>query len=397
MESEKKTDTSMHSEDRFRLFVEAVKDYAIYTLDPEGRVTSWNRGAERIKGYAASEMIGQHFSVFFTEEDRREHKPEQELQIAAEQGYFEAEAWRVRKGGSQFWANVVLTAIKDAGEHLVGFVKVTRDVTERMRAEESLRRANAELVAEVKVRKSAEEKLAYSERSLRELSLHLLRTQDEERRRIGRELHDSLGQYLAVLKMNLNSLQSAVQGSLNGFAGAMAECVRLADDSIREMRTISYLLYPPMLEEVGLKSAIPWYLEGFSKRSSIQTSLDVDSGFGRLEPDVELALFRVLQESLTNVHRHSGSTIAGIRLFAEHERVILEVKDNGKGIPEKLLKGSDHGWFGSLGVGLRGMHERMRELGGELEILSSDKGAIVKASVPVGQTVSAVSAVSEPA
>jgi PAS domain S-box-containing protein len=391
MASKKKSKTSMHPEDRFRVFVEAVKDYAIYTLDPEGRVTSWNQGAERIKGYTASEMIGQHFSVFFTDEDRRQHKPEQELRIAAEQGHFEAEAWRMRKGGSQFWANVVLTAIKEDNGHLVGFVKVTRDVTERMRAEESLRKANAELAAEVRVRKSAEEKLAYSERSLRELSIHLLRTQDEERRRIGRELHDSLGQYLAVLKMNLDSLQFAVPSSLNGLAGAVADCVRLADDSIKEMRTISYLLYPPMLEEVGLKSAILWYLEGFSKRSNIQTSFDVDSGFGRVEPDIELALFRVLQESLANVHRHSESPTAHIRLSAQHDRVILEVKDSGKGIPEHLLKSSDNAWFGSLGVGLRGMHERMRQLGGELEISSSGKGTLVKASVPVAHTVVAVS------
>src|SRR5579862_6953167 len=151
------------SEEKFRLFVEAVEDYAIYTLDPEGRVTSWNQGAERITGYSASEIVGQHFSLFFTEEDKREQKPQHELQIAAEQTRFETEAWRVRKGGSQFWANVVLTAIKDDRGTLMGFVKVTRDFTERMRASEVLRQTNIALAAEVNERKAAEEKLAASE------------------------------------------------------------------------------------------------------------------------------------------------------------------------------------------------------------------------------------------
>jgi PAS domain S-box-containing protein len=381
----------MRSEERFRLFVEAVKDYAIYTLDPDGRVTSWNQGAERIKGYSALEVIGQHFSLFFTEEDKRARKPEQELQVAADQGRFETEGWRVRKGGSQFWANVVLTAIKDGSGNLIGFVKVTRDFTERMRADEALRQTNSALSAEVRERKLAEQKLAASERSLRELSMHLLRSQDEERRRIGRELHDSLGQYLAVLKMNLDSLQSAIQSSANGFSGVLADCVRLADDSIKEMRTISYLLYPPMLEEVGLKSAIPWYLDGFSKRSNIEITFDVNSDFGRLAADVELALFRVLQESLTNVHRHSESSAASVRLSTEQGYVVLEIKDEGKGMPAALVQDSENGWARSLGVGLRGMQERMRQFSGKLEVYSSDKGTTVKASIPVTQSVLAAS------
>lgn len=145
-----------------------------------------------------------------------------------------------------------------------------------------------------------------------------------------------------------------------------------------------------MLEEVGLKSAIPWYLEGFSQRSNIQTKFDVDPDFGRMSRDVELALFRVLQESLTNVHRHSGSSTADIRLAKPNGQVILEIKDNGKGIAVKLLEQSDEDWMGALGVGLRGMHERMRQLGGMLEITSTKTGTLVRASVPIEQTVSAL-------
>jgi PAS domain S-box-containing protein len=376
-----------HEQERFRLFVEAVKDYAIYMLDPQGRIASWNQGAERIKGYTAAEIIGKNFSCFFTEPDLRDGEPQRELELASAHGQFQGEAWRVRKDGTRFWANVVLTAIKDKDNAVVGYAKVTRDVTEKMRAEESLYAANAELEAEVAEREIAQQKLAVSEASLRELSLHLLRSQDEERRRIGRELHDSLGQYLAMLKLNLESLAMSAGENHDGSGAQLAQCIRLAEESIKEMRTISYLLYPPMLEEVGLKSAILWYLEGFSSRSEIQTTLEVDPAVGRLPRDVELALFRVLQESLTNVHRHSGSSVANISLSRRDRQVILEIKDHGKGIPRELLEESGQDWLGSLGVGLRGMNERMRQLGGRLEISSNESGTLVTASVPVTDVV----------
>jgi len=145
-----------------------------------------------------------------------------------------------------------------------------------------------------------------------------------------------------------------------------------------------------MLEEVGLKSAIPWYLDGFSKRSNIQTTFESDPEFGRLEREVELALFRVLQESLTNVHRHSGSATADIRLTRKNGSVVLEVVDKGKGISPTLLEQSDKDWLGSLGVGLRGMNERIRQLGGKLEIASTENGTVVTAGVPVVEPVSAL-------
>ena len=376
-------------QERFRLFVDAVQDYAICVLDPEGEVTSWNRGAQRINGYYASEIIGQHFSIFFTEQDRVAGKPLEELQIAERKGQFECEAWRLRKDGSQFWASVVLTSIKDEKGKLIGFSKITRDFTERMRAQENLQRANTELAAEAKERLSAQERLAGSEKSLRELSLHLLKTQDEERRRIGRELHDSLGQYLAMVKMNLDSLEADLVGN-DQADEQVGRCIRLVEDSIKEVRTISYLLYPPMLEEVGLKSAIPWYLDGFSKRSNIKTTFEADSEFTRLGREVELALFRILQESLTNVHRHSGSATADIRLSRKKGRVLLEIADKGKGIPPELLAQSNRSWIGSMGVGLRGMNERIRQLGGELEISSSKSGTVVTAGFPVVEPVPAL-------
>ena len=376
-------------EERFRLFIDAVRDYAIFTLDARGHVSSWNQGAERLNGYTASEILGRHFSRFFTPEDTRTGKPQVELERAQTEGRVEDEGWRVRKDGSRFWANAVLTAIRDQSGQLIGFAKVMRDFTERMRGQSALERSNVELAAEVTERKSAEQRLAASEQWLRELSLRLLSTQDEERRRIGRELHDSLGQYLALLKLKLETvLTPSVVAQAS--AQPVAECVRLAEEAIKEVRTISYLLYPPMLEELGLKSAIPWYLEGFSKRSNIQTTFDADPAFDRLPRDKELALFRVLQESLTNVHRHSGSPDATVRLSLANGSAILEVQDRGKGIPSPLLEQAGEDWMGSLGVGLRGMDERMRQLGGKLEVASTDHGTVVRAVVPAGERATAL-------
>jgi len=359
----------LRSEEKFRLFVEGVKDYAIYALDTDGRIVSWNRGAERIKGYRASEIIGQHFSVFYPPGLRSE-KPKRALEIAAREGRYEDEGWRLRKDGSRFWASVVMTAIRDESGELVGFGKVTRDLTERMLAQKAL--------------ESSQEKLRDSERALRELSLHLLRSQDEERRRIGREIHDSLGQYLSVLKIRLESMNAPAE-----CADDLQSCADLLDTCIREVRTVSYLLYPPMLEEMGLRSAVPWYLDGFSKRSGIKTSLEISDDFGRLSRDAELVLFRVLQECLTNVQRHAGSPTADVRIVRAKDVVTLEVADRGKGLPAAVLERGGQDWMGSLGVGLRGMSERLRQLGGALDISSNGHGTCVRATVPLQKLPSA--------
>jgi len=358
------------SEERARLFIDAVKDYAIFMLDPEGCVSTWNTGAERIKGYKASEIIGQHFSRFYPEEDIRSGKPAWELDVAVREGRFEDEGWRLRKDGTRFWANVVITPVRDHDGTLIGFTKVTRDYTQRMLAQKAL--------------EDSQRKLQESEKSLRDLSLHLLRTQDEERRRIGREIHDSLGQYLSVLKMKLESM--------NGTQQEIAECASLTDECVKEVRTISYLLYPPMLEEIGLRSAIPWYLDGFSARSGIKTSFNIPEDFGRLGKDSELVLFRVLQECLTNVQRHSGSNSAEISLIRAGDRVTLKVVDHGKGMPSEILDQGSQDWMGSLGVGVRGMSERVRQLGGALEIISDQHGTQVFASVPLTKQQSTTTA-----
>jgi PAS domain S-box-containing protein len=369
------------SEDRFRLLVNAVQDYAIFMLDVQGHVSSWNSGAERINGYGVTEIIGKHFSIFYPQEDVRSGKPQRELEIAAREGRLEDEGWRIRKDGSRFWANVIISALRDEAGRLVGFGKVTRDFTERIRTNDALRK-------EIEEKTETERKLHELERSLRQLSLRLLQTQDEERRRIGRDLHDSVGQYLVGLKMKLDSLKSSANRSERKDASQLAECSQLIDEAIKEVRTISYVLYPPMLEELGLKSAIPWYLEGFTKRSGIKTTFEVSPDFDRIPGDLELALFRVLQESLTNVHRHSGSSMASVRLLTRNRAVILEVSDEGKGAQSKNWKDRAQDWMGAFGVGLRGMSERMRQLGGNLELSSTQAGTTVTATLPIREAES---------
>jgi PAS domain S-box-containing protein len=379
----RRADLRVLSDALFRVFVDSVDNCAIYTMDPRGFITSWNQGAERVKGYTAKEIIGRNYSCFFTPRDRRAGKPEKLLKLAAEQGRIEEESRRVRKDGSPFWAGTVLTAIETSKGRLLGFAKVTRDITARMKAEEELRRTNAQLAAEVRKRQAGEREVGRSAKSLRELSLRLMRAQDEERRRIGRELHDSVGQYLSMLKMHLESLDVSPNHKPSQLAEEIGRCVRLADDSLKEVRTVSHLLYPPTLEEMGLKSAFPWYLDGFSRRSGIQTTLEMGAGFSRLPADVEVALFRVLQEALNNVHRHSGSNRAFIRLYMRGQNVNLHVRDFGKGVPAALLDESSKDWMGSQGVGLRGMRERMRQLGGDLQVISDKHGTEIHASIPV--------------
>ena len=362
------------SEQRFRALVEAAQDYAIFMLDPDGRVSTWNIGAQRIKGYEPSEIIGQHFSRFYPEEDIRAGKPQRKLEVATRDGRIEDEGWRLRKDGSRFWANVIITALKDEHGRLLGFSKITRDFTERMQAEKALR--------------DSQEKLQESEKSLRELSLHLLRTQDQERRRIGRDLHDTLGQYLTALKIRLDAFRSTVARNQVPDLAEVSECSELTNDAIKEVRTISYLMYPPLLDELGLQSAIPWYVEGFTHRSGIETTFDASPQFPRLTQEVELGLFRVLQESLTNVHRHSGSPTARVRLFTTDNSVVLEISDQGKGAKLQSFNSAAPGGK-PLGVGMRGMHDRIVQIGGTLELSSSEKGTTVSAIVPLSEALPA--------
>ena len=208
--------------------------------------------------------------------------------------------------------------------------------------------------------------------------------QDDERRRIARELHDSAGQILAALSMKLTPL--ATETSTPGLHSVkvIEESLGLVSELTMEVRTLSLLLHPPLLDEVGLSSALRLYLDGFAERSKIKVDLDIPDDFGRLSQDLETAIFRIVQESVTNIHRHSESAVARIRISRSGRDVSLEVEDKGKGIP--LEKQSEMESTGIAGVGIRGMRERMRQLGGTLEIFSDGRGTLILARLPVGKT-----------
>jgi len=261
-----------------------------------------------------------------------------------------------------------------------------RDIARLQQKEQvhdTLYKANELLEKEMSERREIERKLLESEESLRELSRHILRMQDEERRRIGIDLHDSVGQYLSVLKMHLDDIAVDIPGTKA--SERLADCVNLVEESLREVQTISYLLHPPMLEEVGLKSAIPWYLDGFTKRSGIRTSFEISPALGRLPQEVEVAVFRVVQESLTNVHRHSGSGVAQVLVLLQAGKVRVEVRDKGKGLTAETLSDFLRG-SGLLSLGLRGMSERVRQLGGKLELFSGE-GTTVVVTIPLVENV----------
>ncbi len=260
---------------------------------------------------------------------------------------------------------------------------VLLDITDRKLSLEKLEQAKQEL--ESRVRERTRELLA-AEESLRSLSGRLLRLQDEERRRIARELHDSAGQLLAALSMNLAMLKGEQENLSDSAARMLDESVEIVSDMTRELRTISHLLHPPLLDEAGLPSALRWFVEGFAERSKIPVDLTLSPELGRFSSELETALFRIVQECLTNIHRHSESPMASISVVRDGNTVTLQVRDKGKGMPAQSYLAVS----GSVrpGVGIQGMRERVRQLGGRLEIDSGHGGTSVRAILPVKASAS---------
>jgi len=247
------------------------------------------------------------------------------------------------------------------------------------RENEELRRGQDTLEKKVRQRTI---QLDQANESLSDLTGRLLQLQDEERRRIARDLHDSIGQTTAVLGLNLSKIESEMEHLLQAI-----NIVKDSQDIVREtsanVRTISYLLHPPLLDENGLSSALPWYIEGFSGRSGIPVKLELPDDVGRLSRDSEVAIFRVVQESLTNIHRHSGAANAHIRIVRSKRDVSVRIEDDGKGIPTPKLH--EMASAATPGVGIRGMRERVRQLGGTLQIDSKGigKGTVVVIRLPL--------------
>jgi signal transduction histidine kinase len=240
-----------------------------------------------------------------------------------------------------------------------------------------LQRANESLGREVLVRRAAEE-------SLRELSGRLLQLQGEERRRIARELHDSAAQTLTACAISVEKARLLARAGRSAEVDdALIDAQTSIEAATSEIRTISHLLHPPVLDDFGLADALEWYAEGFSSRSQIKVDVKVPRGLGRLPRDIELTLFRIVQEGLTNVHRHSGSGCARVALIRDGQAIRLEIQDSGRGIPSDVLQAVD-GRLPRLGVGIAGMRERVRQLGGQIEISSNGGGTLIRTVLPLG-------------
>lgn len=288
----------------------------------------------------------------------------------------------------------VISSIRELSEtftYIGGCVLIVFAAEAIRRSSDRLKAANRELAAQAEalrafsqqLERRVEERTAQlkqAESSARQLGAQVLRMQDEERRRIARDLHDSVGQAVAILNMNLGQLSRSA--NLNSLESAMvADSKVIANDVSDEVRTISYLLHPPLLDDMGLPAALKWYVEGFAKRSGIATELKLSKDFGRLPADCEIAVFRIVQEALTNIHRHSESRCATVRVAWAPEEVEVRIEDGGKGISP-----DEHADFtagAAMGVGLRGMRERVAQLGGKLDLQSSNSGTLVRATLPL--------------
>jgi len=370
--------TLRESEGRFRLLVEGVQEYAIFQLDPDGNVVSWNAGAQRLKGYNSAEIIGQHFSVFYPQEDLMNDKPRETLVRAARQGQAESEGWRVRKDGSRFWANVVVTALRDSKGNLLGFAKLTRDTTEIREKAEALTKAkellelrvaqrtavltrvNDEMRTEIAERQRAEEQLRESRDQLRALAARLQSVREEERTYIAREIHDELGQACTAIKMDLALIGRKLTKGQTRLHDKVKSGIQLVDSMIVTLRRIASELRPRTLDDLGLPAALEAQAQEFEARTGIHCSVILPQEPLTLDTDRSTAIFRIFQESLTNVARHAHATRVEARLQRENDRLIFKVFDNGTGFDPEVAKARKS-------LGLIGMQERALLLNGEFK------------------------------
>jgi PAS domain S-box-containing protein len=385
-------DRLLEAEQRFHRMTESVVDYAIIMLDTAGRVVSWNAGAERIKRYREEEIVGRDFACFYLPEDIAAGKPAHGLRTASEQGHYEAEGWRVRRDGSRFWARVSIAPLRDAQGAVRGFVKVTRDLTERKAAEEAL-------LAEVRERRRIDQQLhrlnesldrivadrtselretnaglVDAKQRLEQLSLRFITAQEDERRRVARELHEEIGQALGAIRLRLGvALNDEARR-----ARPLEESAAIADEAIARIRSLAVNLRPPMLDDLGLADALQWALGQQSKAAGWTSAMRADELPQRLPPDIETACFRIGQEALINAARHANARHVEVTLQSAGPELRLTVADDGDGFEFDRPDGA-RGY-----VGLLAMSERASLVGGRLDIESAPgKGTRVRASFPL--------------
>jgi PAS domain S-box-containing protein len=335
--------------------VESSRD-AIIGTSLDGRILSWNLGGELMYGYTVVEMLGRKASVIVPP-DRLEENAENIRKLRGGEHIENFETVRIKKDGTRIDVSLSASPIKDMAGRVIAVATIARDITERKRSEQELHR----------------------------LTARLLNLQDEERRRLALELHDVTAQNLFAINMNLSRLQRG-RVEPSEAREILAESRKLGHQSLQEIRTLSYLLHPPMLDQAGLVGALKWYVDGFIKRSGINVEVLTIHEIGRMPAEIEIALFRIVQESLTNIRRHSGSNSAKIRLEKDKYQIILQIRDEGSGMLPKTAS-TEPDEAESLGVGLPGMRHRLHQLGGVLLIESSVRGVVVTAIVPISDGV----------
>jgi PAS domain S-box-containing protein len=365
-------------------------DDAIVSKTLEGVITSWNAGAEGLFGYPAKEAIGQHISMIIPP-DRREEETSILARLRQGERIDHFDTIRLGKDGSELEISLTISPVRDASGKIIGASKIARDIAGRKRIERELHESEQRFRALAdaldtqvhfrtqELQRRNAEILQQSDR-LRDLSARLMRAQDAERRRIALELHDSVGQNLAALGMTLARLEDDAKRDPARFSESIRDAKELIQSVTQEIRTTSYLLHPPMLDELGLASALRWYVEGLAQRSDLSIEVNIPDRLERLAPEIELAIFRLVQESLTNIHRHSGSKTALVRIARSADKIYAEVQDRGKGMsPERFAEVQSQ----AVGVGLRGMKERVRQSDGELSIDSNALGTKITAVFPI--------------
>jgi PAS domain S-box-containing protein len=360
---------------------------AIVSKTLNGVITSWNKGAERLFGYTAQEAVGQHISLIIPL-NRRDEETAFLERLGRGERIEHFDTVRLRKDGTSLDISLTISPVRDAAGNIIGASKIARDITQRKRVERALSESEDKLrtladVLDAQVQFRTQElqrrnaEILKQSEQLRDLSARLLQIQDEERRHIARELHDSAGQTLAALGMSLAQINERAKHNPT-LAEPIENAAELIQHLTKELRTTSYLLHPPLLDESGLSSALQWYVQGLAERSGLNIDLKIPENFERLPGDVELVIFRLVQECLTNIHRHSGSRTAVIHVAREGDNISVEVRDSGKGIPpERLAEIQSQG----VGVGIRGMRERVRQFHGELTIESNALGTRIRTTL----------------
>jgi PAS domain S-box-containing protein len=362
------------SEDRFRTLADHIPPFA-WMADRDGSIFWYNRRWFEYTGTTLEEVRGWGWE--------KVHHPDHVERVVAKVSHCFAsgEDWEDTfplrgKDGNYRWFLSRAVPIRNAQGEIFRWLGTNTDITQQKEIESALQEIRREL--EIRVDQRTTE-LRAANQGLRELSSRLLQMQDQERRRIARELHDSIGQLLVAMALSLGTLKREEHKLSAEAARAVEDGTALVDEISKEIRTISHLLHPPLLDEVGLASALQWYIDGFAERSKIKTTVKIPETLDRLPADQEIAIFRAVQECLTNVHRHSGSSTCFVTITQDEKQLRVEVRDTGKGIP----KGRELSLPRSGGVGYRGMQERLRQLGGSLEIESSGRGTIVTATLPI--------------